>query len=255
VTDLFARLDMEFAQDEDPDKFNPDIELRDYEEVARSLPVFCVSSRAYQKLRGRLQRDNDVPGFCSVEKTEIPQLQAHCKMLTESGRASNCRAYLSHLSQLLTSLGLWLSNDNTCKNLSDIELATETQFLETKLEALKKSLKKGVEDCLKDIKAEITKSIFDNYGQVIDLAVAESNNIVTKWHRPVNRVSFREFLNPYTYKHKDNWTLGGYGYSTYRGMPCVYFELVETVNLVIAIMRRDGWFINALGSHDFNAQL
>jgi hypothetical protein len=104
---VIRELDMESAQEEDPDKFNPDEELRDYSEVARSLPVFCVSSRAYQKLQGRLQRDNKVPGFRSAQETEIPQLQAHCKKLTEAGRASNCRSFLTQFSQNLTSLRLW----------------------------------------------------------------------------------------------------------------------------------------------------
>ena len=45
-------LDQELAEEEDQANFNPDVDARDYEEVARSLPVFCVSSRAYQKLQG-----------------------------------------------------------------------------------------------------------------------------------------------------------------------------------------------------------
>lgn len=64
-------LDQENAAEEDEANFNPDEDLRDYEEVARSLPVFCVSSRAYQKLSGRLLRDNNVPGFKTIEETEV----------------------------------------------------------------------------------------------------------------------------------------------------------------------------------------
>ena len=37
-------LDQELAAEEDEENFNPDVEVRDYEEVARGLPVFCVSS-------------------------------------------------------------------------------------------------------------------------------------------------------------------------------------------------------------------
>jgi ribosome biogenesis GTPase A len=65
-------LDQENAAEEDEENFDPETDIRDYDEVARSLPVFCVSSRAYQKLLGRLQRDNDVPGFTTTEETEIP---------------------------------------------------------------------------------------------------------------------------------------------------------------------------------------
>lgn len=90
-------LDQENAQEEDEDNFDPTAEIRDYEEVARSTPVFCCSSRAYQKMSGRLQRDSTVPGFRSTDETEIPQLQQHCKKLTEGVRASNCRRFLTNL--------------------------------------------------------------------------------------------------------------------------------------------------------------
>ena len=100
-------LDQETAEEEDPDNFNPEEDIRDYHEVARSLPVYCVSSRAYQKLSDRLQKDTDVSGFTAKDQTEIPQLQAHCKKLTERGRQASCRRFLNSLNQLLTSLGLW----------------------------------------------------------------------------------------------------------------------------------------------------
>lgn len=65
------QLDQETAADEDPDTFNPEEDLRDYEKVAKDLPVYCVSSRAYQKLSGRLVKDNAVRGFTDVEQTEV----------------------------------------------------------------------------------------------------------------------------------------------------------------------------------------
>ena len=48
-------LDQENAEEEDPDNFDPEEDIRDYDEVARTLPVFCVSSKAYQKLSGRMK--------------------------------------------------------------------------------------------------------------------------------------------------------------------------------------------------------
>ncbi|CAN9359630.1 unnamed protein product [Alternaria alternata] len=56
-------IDQENAAEEDEDNFNPEVEMRDYDEVARSLLVFCVSSRAYQKMCGRMQKDDGVPGL------------------------------------------------------------------------------------------------------------------------------------------------------------------------------------------------
>lgn len=126
------------AAEEDEENFNPDIESRDYDEVARSLPVFCVSSRGYQKLQGRLRKDPTVPGFKTTSETEIPQLQAHCKQLTGKGRVANCKRFINNLSQLLNSLALWASNDGTCVNMTAEEQAREERYLQKGLKELER---------------------------------------------------------------------------------------------------------------------
>jgi GTPase Era involved in 16S rRNA processing len=129
-------LDQELAEEEDAANFNPDVDARDYDEVAKSLPVFCVSSRGYQKLRGRLRKEADVPGFQSVEETEVPQLQAHCKKLTEVSREANSRRFLNSLSQLLNSLRLWSSPDGDGSHLTDGEKAKQNTMVQNKIQKL-----------------------------------------------------------------------------------------------------------------------
>ena len=129
-------LDQEIAAEDDEENFNPEADIRDYDEVARSLPVFCVSSRGYQKLQGRLKKDPAVPGFQSLEQTEIPQLQAHCKQLTVAGRTTACKRFMTNLSQLLNSMNLWASNDGTGANLTPEQRAKEAKFLQKSLENL-----------------------------------------------------------------------------------------------------------------------
>lgn len=96
--------------------------------------MFCVSSRAFQKLSGRLQRDdfNDT-GFKSIEDTEIPALQAHAKKLTEAGRAAGARRFLNSFIQLLNSMTMWATNDGTRSNLTDVEKRLEETRIRTKL--------------------------------------------------------------------------------------------------------------------------
>ena len=129
-------LDQELAAEEDEENFNPDVEIRDYDEVARSLPVFCVSSRGYQKLQGRLRKDPHIAGFTNIEETEIPQLQAHCEKLTETGRSANCRTFINKLSQLLNSLTLWASSDGTSANMTTEQRAREARYLHKGLKSL-----------------------------------------------------------------------------------------------------------------------
>lgn len=73
------------------------------------MPVFCVSTRGYQKLCGRLRQEVDVNFFENIEETQIPALQEHCKALTTTDRAISREMFLAALSQLLTSLVLWIS--------------------------------------------------------------------------------------------------------------------------------------------------
>ncbi|RPA80576.1 hypothetical protein BJ508DRAFT_128679 [Ascobolus immersus RN42] len=70
------------ADDESFANADPDSDLevikmrRDYGAVERSFPVFCVSSRAYQRFKGRLGEEKD-DKFKDEESTEIPALQRH----------------------------------------------------------------------------------------------------------------------------------------------------------------------------------
>lgn len=128
-----SRLDQETAIEEDEDHFDPDEDARDYDEVARNLPVFCVSSRAYQKLSGRLQKDAvHVDGFTSIEDTEIPRLQEHTKKLTEGGRVTNSRRFLNELSQLLNSMTLWATSDG-CAVVDKKHQEADEMFLQARL--------------------------------------------------------------------------------------------------------------------------
>ena len=144
-------LDQETAMEEDEDNFDPAEDKRDYDQVAQSLRVFCCSSRAYQQMSGRLQRDSTVPGFRSTEETEIPQLQKHCKSLTEGVRASNCRRFLTDIQQFLNSLSIWSSNDGTGLKISDAQQRVEHKFLKTRLNQLDMSLDAAVKGCLDEM--------------------------------------------------------------------------------------------------------
>ncbi|KAI1961962.1 hypothetical protein LOZ58_003040 [Ophidiomyces ophidiicola] len=87
---------------------------RDYQSLADSLPVFCVSSRSYQQLQGRMTQGRQViKGFQTSDETEIPQLQAHCADSTLPGRRERGLEFLDHLERLFNSLNFGLRADET----------------------------------------------------------------------------------------------------------------------------------------------
>lgn len=160
-------LDMENAEEEDAANFNPDEELRDYDEVAAALPVFCVSSRGYQKLMGRLKKDKPVNGFEDIGATEIPQLQLHCSKLTEKNREAACKRFLNHLNALLNSLRLWSSSDGSNANLTDEQLQREKTVLESKLGQL-----------------DTVCTLFDLYGAPYGVLATRGNHTFADLLRP-----------------------------------------------------------------------
>ncbi|GFF42819.1 nuclear GTPase SLIP-GC [Aspergillus udagawae] len=216
-------LDQELAEEEDAANFNPDVDARDYDQVAKSLPVFCVSSRGYQKLRGRLRKEADVHGFQSVEETEVPQLQAHCKKLTEVSREANSRRFLNSLSQLLNSLRLWSSPAGDSSHLTDGQKTRQNTMVQNKIQKLESVLEKHVRSVHQQIREEFDDNVFDACQNALTPAAVEANKTVLRWGAPVDR---------------SDRTAGGYYWSTYK-----------------AICRRNGLYSNAQGHHDWNAEL
>ncbi|KAK4635549.1 Nuclear GTPase SLIP-GC [Fulvia fulva] len=211
-------LDQEAAADEDPDNFNPDEDIRDYDQVARGLSVFCVSSRAYQKLCGRLKKDNAVAGFTHKDVTEIPKLQAHCKALTVGGRNAGCRRFLNSLTSLITSLALWASDDGTGVKLTSQQRDAEKAFLSRKLKDLEKALDKVVTVTLEDVVENLHEQLFDKMDPAVQSAVDGAQATSAGWGA-----------------HKND---GGLHYMTYK-----------------ATVRRDGVYAGAKGHRDFNSEL
>lgn len=85
--------------------------MRNYEQVAAELKVFCVSSKAYQALQGLLQ--DDVPrGFSEEAQTEVPALQAHCVAATHKARVALSKNFLAELFQLLSQVHHWACQEH-----------------------------------------------------------------------------------------------------------------------------------------------
>ena len=105
---LHLRIDQDRSAQVDGESFDPSKHLRDYNQLALKLPVFCVSSRSYQKLSGKFEKDHEVKGFHDLDDTEIPQLQDHAKALAQQARTDSCRRFFTELLQLLNSLMIQL---------------------------------------------------------------------------------------------------------------------------------------------------
>lgn len=210
-------LDQDLAIEEDELNFDPDEMIRDYEDVARSLTVFCVSARAYQKMTGRLENDSvHIDGFASLGDTEIPQLQEHAKGLTESGRINTCQLFLNDLNQLLNSMRLW-SKGETFTAVSKDQKLNEKVLLAcfTKLDA---ALCQVIEDCHTEIQQDLEKNIYKKFDRLVPVASRNAVKIATGWGK----------------SRSDR----GLFWGTYK-----------------ATCRRDGKFSGSFGLKDFNAEL
>lgn len=76
--------------------------------MAQSLPVFCVSSRAYQGLCERLGTGERIPdGFKEVNETQMPQLISHAKKFAGVAWLEAGKSFLNGLLQVLQSLHIW----------------------------------------------------------------------------------------------------------------------------------------------------
>jgi GTPase SAR1 family protein len=212
-------LDQEVALEEDEHNFNPDEDARDYSEIARGLPVFCVSSRAYQHQRGHFQQDDAVPGFTTLEQTEMPQLQLHCQNLTRANRIHTGRSFLLSLCQLLRSLELWASDDTSSSEITEQDRLEQNACMEQGFAEMHTKLREIVRVCIDHITDTMDEQIFSRYPEVIDEATELALETAGRWGA--------------------NRTDGGLCWSTYR-----------------AVVRRKGKYQSSVaGSCDFNTEL
>ncbi|KAI0448945.1 hypothetical protein F5B21DRAFT_509652 [Xylaria acuta] len=159
IRDQFAiglkELDQQEAQSIDPNNFDPEKEFRDYAEAGRSLPVFCISSQAYRALANK----EEVDGFSDINDTEIPQLRAHTKKLTETTRINNAKSFLNDLAQTLNSLYLWSSKGGVEFYLTDEEKGVEVGYIKEQVNELEMRLRVVNEDLSRQLN-DILQALF-----------------------------------------------------------------------------------------------
>lgn len=132
-------VDEDFTQpDGAPD---PLAKQRDYDEVGRSLPVFCVSSKAYQTLRKKTKRETRFDGFRTVDDSEIPLLQKHAMELPKQRRIHAHKTFLHEFCGLLGSLSDWAnkgSSEAGVQRMSEQDEALEKAYLRMAVKELEK---------------------------------------------------------------------------------------------------------------------
>ncbi|KAK4149799.1 hypothetical protein C8A00DRAFT_46657 [Chaetomidium leptoderma] len=210
-------IDQENAS-QDEENFDPNQSHRDYRKVAEQLPVFCVSSKAYQKLSGRLENDERIAGFTRLEETEIPALQRQALGIVQETRAENCRRFLRDLSGFLTSLHLQVVQSDQPLKLADDLREKELQSLTKAMDELKQELMLTIRAAFIQCREAVDLNVFRKFESAARIASYAAIPTIRSW-----------------ICHKDD---GGLAYQTFRAT-CV----------------RDGIYKGKNGLLDFNKAL
>lgn len=218
MTDKNGRLDQESAALEDEEGYDPSFEKRDYKELAARLPVFCVSSRAYQKMSGKLDKDEMTTGFLSLQETEIPALQRHAVDIVSATRSAGCRKFLTALSSFITSLQVQIVIAEKPLKLADDLREEELAFVNGSLGKLRKGLYFKLDETFTGFEKTLESMIFKAFKSAARRAAATATETVEGWGKPKSE--------------------GGLSWGTYR-----------------ATCSREGVFKGTTGLRDFNSEL
>ncbi len=156
---------------------------RDYNQIAASLPVFCVSSRAYQQMLGNAPDDAPSAGFLSLEDTGIPQLQAYAKESCIGNRAMVCQRALHDINHTLQSLSRWISGDNLMPRvqLSEDEMAYEMVQVGVAISELKDKIQITRHRAVLGINTMLQESIYAKHKSAAKTATAKAEPTVEGW--------------------------------------------------------------------------
>ncbi|RDL38401.1 uncharacterized protein BP5553_02741 [Venustampulla echinocandica] len=152
----FRELDQELKEAEDNDR--PEVERQD---LLRDLETFCISSKAFQKLKGRFPRDADIVGFDTVQATNIPRLHDFAVNLTSGERSKIVDAIFIRWNSLKHRLNSWVKERdlNVDIDLSSSQVKALREALEKSFSMLQTSTEKDITKSVKNIRTKLTKQV------------------------------------------------------------------------------------------------
>ncbi|KAJ4420136.1 hypothetical protein N0V82_004583 [Gnomoniopsis sp. IMI 355080] len=168
---------------------------RDYELVARSLPVFSISSKAYQQLdKGLDHCDDPVPGFINTEDTGIPALQTHTKALTMEDQIQKYKYFLTDFLTLLSSLVVVTA---ACSQLDALAIGpkpseltqqqkdVELQNLKTQIDELSQRSTEDVWSITYQLRQQSRQKLSWKNSQAVKAGASKAPAIIARWYTPV----------------------------------------------------------------------
>ncbi|KAJ2906227.1 Nuclear GTPase SLIP-GC [Zalerion maritima] len=178
-------MDEEIGEEEDPDNINHSQGIRDYQKLKQELNIFCVSSRAYQKLSGRGKGDTGYAhyGYDDIKETEIPLLRKHAINSTESGRIQHAHRFFGELGILLQSLYMWSRADGSLLLAEDQKRAEQARLEEAKRD-LGKTLGLYIHEMFAATSGVISSTIFKKQDRYSKKSAAEGTKVVEDWAQP-----------------------------------------------------------------------
>jgi len=191
----FADGVRETVEDADADSQAPRVNLPatepDYDHIAHSLPVFCVSSRGYQSLMGRT-KDKTIEGYRSLADTQIPQLQEHAMRLGDLELATTRKEFLADLARLYRSLLLWAASGRSPGDTRTETLTDDETLKISRLDNLIAALRTEMDTLIKTAVNEVTaKTKSDLLAPIAPMCVQASNSlpdVVSGWLTNPNSV-------------------------------------------------------------------
>lgn len=164
----------------DDEEFDPDAiaEQTGQDDLQEDLPVFCVSSQGFQKLRGRLEGEKITTKFKGIKQTGIPELVIHCRKLGRDNLTTKFNAYAEGANQLITSVRFWLSGP------SDSATSTTSYTMQEATKDMLAHISTLVEKTLSDINALIVERVIKIFEDGAKAAQEKALIIVDEWTDP-----------------------------------------------------------------------
>ncbi|KAK2767865.1 tat pathway signal sequence [Colletotrichum kahawae] len=204
------------------------------------LPVFCISSHAYQSLEGLSAGFSDpITGFDDIQDTEVPQLQQHAQGLTDDLRIAKNREVLATISQLLNSMSLWT------QNAPDFKTALDAGMLRSLLNEFEQEMLSETEAGVQKLQASIYDGICHKMGALSHGAKVAALEVALGWFEGMHHATLKatfsrsgvwktrnfneELLHEYSSNIFDDWMMA-FRLDVPSNLDDVLLETVSQIN-------------------------
>lgn len=168
----------------------PIIPIRDYDQIRKSLPVFCTTARSYQNIKG-YTTDAPEHNICkNLTDTGVPELRSHLTKIAQESQEANLRATYRDALEALNDLSLVVRTGLKPQNIDPLKAEHVNALVKSALGDFDAELATLHKTLTADIMEKYQTEVASNISKVKEAVKTHAKTEMKQWINPPKEGGF-----------------------------------------------------------------